>query len=100
MDAYASCLGYAIRDGPKEGNAAKWLVKNDYTAEQVQACYAHLKVQTFWQGKHISLQTVASSIGAYLQSKNGNRNGKHIRSGAGQHSERGKLTEADLDTGF
>ena len=31
---------------------------------------------------------------------NGHRNGKHIRPGAGQHSERGKLSEADLDKPF
>jgi phage replication O-like protein O len=100
MDAYASVLAYPIRDGPKEGNAAKWLVKNGYTAEQVQACYAHLKVQTFWREKHISLQTVASNIGAYLQSKNGHTNGKHLRPGVGQHSERKPQRETDLDTGF
>jgi len=33
-------------------------------------------------------------------SMNGHANGKHIRSGAGQHSERGKLTEADPERGF
>jgi phage replication O-like protein O len=100
MDAYATVLGYPIRDGPKEGNAAKWLVNNNYTADQVTACYAHLSVQAFWQGKHISLQTVASQIGAYLQSKNGHSNGKHLRPGAGQHSERKPQRETDLDNGF
>jgi phage replication O-like protein O len=90
MAAYASSLGYAIRDGPKEGNAAKWLVKNGYTAEQVQACFFHLRSQAFWQDKHISLQTVASQIGAFLQSKNGYRNGssRPIRQDTGQNPER------------
>lgn len=97
MDAYATVLGYPIRDGPKEGNAAKWLVKNGYTAEQVQACFSHLRSQVFWHDKHISLQTIASQIGAYLQSKNGSNNGKHIRPGTGQHSERGAITKADPD---
>lgn len=90
MDAYASSLGYAIRDGPKEGNAARWLVKNGYTAEQVQACFFHLRSQAFWRDKHISLQTVASQIGAYLQSKNGHTNGKPIRSNTGQNPERAR----------
>src|SRR5262249_31932336 len=34
MQAYQQALGYPIKDGAKEGNAAKWLVKNGYTPEQ------------------------------------------------------------------
>lgn len=97
MDAYANALGYPIRDGPKEGNAAKWLVNNGYSPEQVTACYAHLKVQTFWKEKHISLQTVAGNIGAYLQAKNGHRNGRSVRPNIGQDTERAQWTAADLD---
>ena len=100
MDAYQESLGYAIRDGPKEGNAAKWLINNGYTPDQVQACYAHLKCQSFWREKHISLQTVAGQIGAYLQSKNGHTNGKHIRQGTRPNPERKPQVEADLTDGF
>lgn len=100
MDAYQESLGYAIRDGPKEGNAAKWLVKNGYTPEQVQTCYDHLKAQPFWREKHISLQTVAGQIGAYVQSKNGHTNGKLIRQSAGGNPERKPQVEADHDAGW
>jgi len=100
MDAYASALAYPIRDGPKEGNAAKWLVNNNYTPEQVTACYAHLKVQAFYANQHVSLQTVASQIGAYLQSKNGHSNGKLLRQSATGNSERKPQREANLDDGF
>jgi phage replication O-like protein O len=100
MDAYANALAYPIRDGPKEGNAAKWLVNNGYTAEQVEACYAHLKVQAFYTNKHLSLQTVASQIGAYLQSQNGHRNGKLLRQSVNGNNERKPQREADLDKPF
>jgi len=100
MDAYASALGYPIKDGAKEGNAAKWLVNNHYTPEQVQACYAHLKVQAFWSGKHISLQTVAGNIGAFIQAQQGNRNAKPLRPNLNGHSERGKLSTDDGEHGF
>lgn len=97
MDAYASALAYPIRDGAKEGNAAKWLVNNGYTPEQVQACYAHLKVQAFYAKQHLSLQTVASQIGAYLQSKNGNPNAKLLRQSINGTGERKPQVEADPD---
>jgi len=100
MDAYQEILEYPIRDGPKEGNAAKWLVKNGYTPEQVQACYAHLKVQSFWREKHISLQTVAGQIGAFLHSKNGHINGKHLRQSTERNPERITQVEIDLADGF
>lgn len=69
MSAYAEVLGYPIRDGAKEGNAAKWLVNNSYTAEQVTACYQAMSQDDFWQGKHISLQSVAKQIGAWAKAR-------------------------------
>lgn len=69
MDAYAQALGYPIKDGAKEGNAAKWLVKNNYTPAQVVGCYQSLRADPWWEGKHISLQTVAGKIGAWSQAK-------------------------------
>ncbi len=69
MAAYQEALGYPIKDGAKEGNAAKWLVKNGYTPEQVTACYQSLRDDPWWEGKHISLQTVAGKIGAWSQAQ-------------------------------
>lgn len=96
MDAYGESLGYPIKDGAKEGSAAKWLIANGYTPDQVRACYAHLKAQPFYQSKHLSLQTLAGNIGAYMQNGS-NRNGNTLRQGAGSHPERAQWTTDTTD---
>lgn len=75
MATYQECLGYPIANGGKEGKAASGLVKQGYTAEQVRDCYQYLRLNPFYDGKHISLQIVHGQIGAYLKSQeltNGN----------------------------
>lgn len=68
MRAYADALGYPIRSYGKEANAAKWLVENHYTPDQVVACYQSMKADSFWRDKHLSLQTLSDKIGAWVQS--------------------------------
>ena len=71
--AYEAACGYPLRDGAKEAAAAKWLLEHDYSQKQVLDCYRFLAADPWWEGKNISLQTVASRIGAWLKSQNGGR---------------------------
>jgi hypothetical protein len=52
-----------------EAKAAKWLVDNGYTPEQVVGCYRFIARDAFWAGKHISLMTVTKQIGAWKASQ-------------------------------
>lgn len=65
MAAYAAELDYPIPNGAKEGRAAKKIVSAGYTADEVAACYRHLKGDRFWQGKHLSLHTVFEQLGPW-----------------------------------
>ncbi len=71
LDAYTAALGYPLKNGGKEANAAAWLAKHGYVPEQTVACYRDLKRDPFWEEKHLSLQTVASQIGAWTKKHNG-----------------------------
>lgn len=65
MDAYQAALGYPIPNGAAEGKAAKTLLTQGYTVDEIIACYQSLKRDPFWQGKHLSLISVAKQIGAW-----------------------------------
>lgn len=64
--AYVAALGYKPAAFAAEAKAAKWLAEQGYTAEQVVGCYEHLRADSFYDKKHIRLQTVANQIGAWL----------------------------------
>jgi hypothetical protein len=91
MAAYRDTLGYPIPNGGQEGRAAKHLLGQGYTPEQVIACYQTLKAEAFWQGKHLSLQTVHKQIGAWLRDTGPvypaeARNGQHKLTPAEKHA--------------
>ena len=65
--AYVTALGYKPAAFAAEAKAAKWLAEQGYTPEQVVGCYEHLRADSFYDKKHIRLQTVANQIGAWLQ---------------------------------
>lgn len=68
MAAYQEALGYPIPNGAQEGTAAAWLLNNGYTIEHIIACYQAKKRDEFWQGKHLSLQSLRKDIGPYVAS--------------------------------
>lgn len=65
--AYVAALGYKPAAFAAEAKAAKWLAEQNYTPDQVVGCYEHLRADSFYDKKHIRLQTVANQIGAWLQ---------------------------------
>jgi predicted transcriptional regulator len=80
MRLYQDALGYKIPNGAKEAAAAKRILVQ-FQPEDAVGCYRYLKTETFWQDKHLSLQSVYEQIGPWLKagkptykSKNG-RNG-------------------------
>lgn len=77
IDAYAAELGYKLRSGGKEAGAAKWLANNEYTPEQVVSCYRSLKSDPWWTDKHLSLQTIANQIGAWITKGASSRRNGH-----------------------
>lgn len=66
--AYVEALGYKPSAFVQEAKAAKWLAEQGYTPEQVTGCLRHLQADDWYAGKHISLQSVAKQIGAWVQS--------------------------------
>ena len=72
MAAYQDALGYKIRNGAADGKAAKQILDEGYTIQQVIDCYQHMKRDPFWRGSHLSLVSVYKQIGAFVQSQNGN----------------------------
>ena len=66
--AYVDTLGYTPAAFGQEAKAAKWLAEQGYTPEQVAGCLRHLQDDAFYARNHISLQTVAKQIGAWVQS--------------------------------
>jgi len=71
---YQKLIGYTITAYAKEGSAAKWLLKEGYTMEQIFGCWHDMATEDFWKGKHISLQSVKNRIGPWV-SKGGNGRG-------------------------
>lgn len=95
MAAYAEWLGYKIPNGKREGAAAKKLLADGYTIEQVESAYYELKMRDFHAVQHLSLQTVYTNIGA-LQTKRvakrraeqviGKKNGTYANGFNGYHA--------------
>lgn len=87
MAAYADWLGYKIPNGKQEGSAAKQLLADGYTLDQIERCYHELKARPFYAGQHLSLQTVRTNIGAVLtaaqESRNGSNGYRPVGPGAG-----------------
>ena len=65
LDSFVEVVPYKINYA-REGAAAKTLAEQGYTPEQVVTVYRKLKAESFWSEKHLSLQSVASQIGAML----------------------------------
>lgn len=82
MTAYQEWLGYPIPNGGKEGAAARKILKDGYTQDDVDYAYHELKAQDFYSNKHLSLQTVYEQMGAMLKLrvkvKNRRTNGAHV----------------------
>lgn len=70
--AYVEALGYTPVAFAQEAKAAKALARYPYTPEQVVGCLRHLQADAWYADKHISLQTVAKQIGAWVQSQQTN----------------------------
>jgi len=56
-----SAIAYA-----REGKAALMLAQNGWKPEEVVDCCARMKVQDFWRDKHLSLHSVAATIGSLI----------------------------------
>lgn len=66
MRLYQEVLGYKIPNGAKEAAAAKRILRQ-FSPEDATGCYRYMKSDTFWQGKHLSLQSVYEQIGPWLK---------------------------------
>jgi len=71
MKSYQDALGYKIPHGAKEGKAAKQILQDGYTIEQVIGCYQKVKSDKFWKSKHLSLVKVYEELGQYCLNGNG-----------------------------
>lgn len=67
-------LGYKIPNLGKEVSAINWMLKNDYTPENMLFVYDELKKEEFWKEKPISMQTVKKYIGEKLKHQKHNSN--------------------------
>lgn len=65
MRLYQDALGYKIPNGGKEAAAAKRILKQ-FKPEDAVGCYQYMKTDYFWQGKHLSLQSVFEQIGPWI----------------------------------
>jgi hypothetical protein len=86
MQMYAESLGYQLTTASQEAVAAKKILAAGYTPEQAIDVYRTLKADIFWQGKHLSLQTVYKQMGAVLQAPKVGSNGTRTH-GNGQHPD-------------
>lgn len=77
MAAYAEALGYKLTSGPQEAAAAKKILAAGFTPEQAIEVYQILKADQFYQGRHLSLQTVYKQMGAILSAPKVSTNGTH-----------------------
>lgn len=67
MQLYADALpDHRIPNGGREAKAAKEILAAGYTPEQAMQVYCYLKKQNFYTGKHLSLSTVNTEMGAAL----------------------------------
>ncbi len=77
MGLYQEALGYPIPNGAQEGAAAKWLLGNGYTPQQIISCYHYLHSRDFRDKSfRISLQTVKSHIGEWIKNGEPEMNGR------------------------
>lgn len=70
MSEYTRCMeenepGSAI-SYPREGKGALVLAQNGWTPQTVRDCYVRMKREDFWRRKHLSLHSVAATIGSVL----------------------------------
>jgi phage replication O-like protein O len=67
MKAYQDALGYPIPDGARAGKAAKQLVARGVDPADVGGCLQYLHSDPWWEGKHVSLESVAKQLGPWIQ---------------------------------
>ena len=58
-------------NGEEMGKAAKWLLENGYTPEQVTYAVDTMKGDEYWQGKHLSLTSLSKQIAALIAKRDG-----------------------------
>jgi hypothetical protein len=68
LELYQDALGYKIPNGGMEGRAAKNILRQypDVELSEIIECYGVMKKDDFWNGKHLSLQSVHRNFGAWL----------------------------------
>lgn len=76
LAAYQEALGYRIPNGGKEGAAAKKILADGYTLDQVISVYRQLK-SGYWADKHLSLHKVYEELGATYRAPKVTTNGTH-----------------------
>lgn len=67
LDEIAEVQGYAIANYGQEAKAAKTILQQNYSREQILECYKWLKSTSFWQGKPLSLFTVHKYLGEWVK---------------------------------
>lgn len=71
--AYLKALSHAepkaVVNHGEMGNAAKKLAQAGWKPEEVNTCFWQLKREKFWEGRHLSLSSIASQIAATLNGK-------------------------------
>lgn len=78
LKQYQELIGYSITAHAKEGAAAKWLLKEEYTTDQILGCWRTMAMEEFWKGKHISLQSVKNRIGPWIKTNGSGNERAHV----------------------
>ena len=66
IKAYHEALGYNPMSWPQEHAGAKRILDAGYTIDQAITLYREMKSDRFWRNKHLSLQSVAKQLPAWV----------------------------------
>lgn len=67
MDTLESVRGYPSGRYAAEAKGVKQMLRQGYSMQEILDCYEHLKKNHFWDGKELTMMTVAGQIGAWKQ---------------------------------
>jgi biotin operon repressor len=74
---FQDLVGYGLQTWAQESAAAKKLLKSGYEPADIYNCWRYMTSDSFWEGKHCGLSSVAKQIGAWVKAgRPKTRNGK------------------------
>ena len=65
MTALEELRGYKSAIYAGEAASVKWMLTQDYSMQDILACYTHLKSEHFWADKSLTMMSVKGQIGEW-----------------------------------